>query len=603
MALQVWLPLTKDLRNQGLSNVTVTNNGATFNSAGKLGGCYYFNGDKQWLQFSSVLGEYYNNDWSIACWLKPTDSTRSVIISEYNTSGASNVGLELTTSRVVRLYWNGSPDINFTTAGALPLNEWTHLTVTKTGRVVKVYFNGELKQTYTNSSDFSIRTSAAQPRIGDDYRGNSANTVSYQGYMNDFRMYDHCLSQIEVKELSKGLVLHYPLNRGGWGQENLVWNSNWHLHSTTPPENWTNWGSPPTREIVTIDGKNWLHVISNTTTFQGYSQNWTKRNGVGELTAGQKVTVSFTAYLAAAATIAPIGIHWNNSSGTIVSQNWTTTALTTSPKRYSFTYTTPSDCVAFNIMVGDNTNTAHEIWITDIKLELGEIATSWCPNSSDALATTMGLNGTTEYDCSGYCNNGTRTGTFDWTSDTPKYSVSQVFASGNNYIDCGASQSILPTDGLTVSLWVNYSTWGNPISCTEGGGWNFENSSGIQFPVYVASVGYKVANSGVATSTLQNGWHMLTGTFDKTNVKIYIDGVLKTTTATGSTNGVGYAANHCYIGAEAAGTTSIASAAFVGKISDVRIYATALSADDIKSLYQNCATIDADGTIHGQIRS
>ena len=37
MALQVWLPLTKDLRNQGLINTTVTNDGATFNSTGKLG--------------------------------------------------------------------------------------------------------------------------------------------------------------------------------------------------------------------------------------------------------------------------------------------------------------------------------------------------------------------------------------------------------------------------------------------------------------------------------------------------------------------------------------------------------------------------------------
>lgn len=42
MALQVWLPLTRDLSNQGLANVTITNNGATFNSNGKLGGCYYF---------------------------------------------------------------------------------------------------------------------------------------------------------------------------------------------------------------------------------------------------------------------------------------------------------------------------------------------------------------------------------------------------------------------------------------------------------------------------------------------------------------------------------------------------------------------------------
>ena len=43
MALQVWLPLTKDLRNQGINGATVINNGATYSSTGgKLGGCYNF---------------------------------------------------------------------------------------------------------------------------------------------------------------------------------------------------------------------------------------------------------------------------------------------------------------------------------------------------------------------------------------------------------------------------------------------------------------------------------------------------------------------------------------------------------------------------------
>ena len=51
MALQVWLPLTKDLRNQGINNTTVTNTGATYAATeGKLGGCYICDGTNDYIK-------------------------------------------------------------------------------------------------------------------------------------------------------------------------------------------------------------------------------------------------------------------------------------------------------------------------------------------------------------------------------------------------------------------------------------------------------------------------------------------------------------------------------------------------------------------------
>lgn len=590
MSLQVWLPLTKDLRNQGLSNVTVTNNGATFNSAGKLGGCYTFTNQTIVVTPSTDLKNSFSSAASLACWVKVSTShaayAQCMTFGTVSTAWAAiYFGIDIGSNGVpIGNVANGSNSTNCSFSTAIKDGKWHHLALTYESGTIKSYMDGVLKNT-VSTSYIPAWANATVFSIG----GNSSEVFKNGDAMNDVRLYNHCLSPMEIKELSKGLVLHYPLNRGGWGQENLVWNSNWNLHSTNPPENWINWGSPPTREIVTIDGKNWLHVISDTTNFQGYSQNWTKRNGVGELSAGQKVTVSFTAYLTTAATIAPIGIHWNNSSGTIVSQNWTTVALTTSPKRYYFTYTTPSDCVAFNIMVGDNTNTAHEIWITDIKLEEGSIATPWCPNSSDALATTMGLNSITEYDCSGYCNNGIYSALPTVSSNTPKYNVSTYFGAYNTpHVDMLDSNLLSSLTKGSVAWWEYCTTTGNTLLFTGQSGSYYIGAGSTTTRLYdshIGESGITLYKDGVVQSTTQgttvyhpnvfhtqNQWHH----FVITGVNLSEWTMFKI-----NSYGSGWPLN--------------------AYISDVRIYATALSADDVKSLYQNSAYIDSSGNVYGAV--
>ena len=166
------------------------------------------------------------------------------------------------------------------------------------------------------------------------------------------------------------------LNIGG---RNLVWDTSW-LYPTT---SWAEWGSPTTREIVTIDGKRWLHLVTTTTQYQGYQQNEDRRSGDGEVKAGDTVVASFLAYARTSGQKACIGIHWRDSGNNIISQNWYSPELDTSERRYSTKFTVPAGAVSFNIMVGDNTTTAQELWIAQVKLEKGNKLTDWSPAPED----------------------------------------------------------------------------------------------------------------------------------------------------------------------------------------------------------------------------
>lgn len=201
-----------------------------------------------------------------------------------------------------------------------------------------------------------------------------------------------------------------------------------------------------------------------------------------------------------------------------------------------------------------------------------------------------------EPDCSGYNNNGQYTGTPILCIDTVRYDASTKLTAKFDYVRCGRGGMV--SDGITVNMWIKCDAWGvNPISCTEGGGWNFENNGGyIQFACYVAGIGYKSVKSSAAIDPLLGGWHMLTGTYDGRYTKVYVDGVLKGSLDTGSDNNkVAYnAANAIFIGAEAGGNAlaPATNSTFIGNISDVRIYATPLNEADILELYHTSASID-----------
>jgi len=155
-------------------------------------------------------------------WIYHNDSTRAILFGDHELSGNINFNIELSTAHRIRFYWNGSPDKTFNSESSVGLQTWTHITVTYNGDTILIYKNGTLitdKRSGTLSE--RIKTSGAY-YLG---RDNRTGTTAFNGKMNDFRLYDHCLSAAEVKEIAQGLVCHYKLEGANENRMRLTPNS------------------------------------------------------------------------------------------------------------------------------------------------------------------------------------------------------------------------------------------------------------------------------------------------------------------------------------------------------------------------------------------
>lgn len=552
MSLQVWLPLIKDATNQGLCGNSLITSGVTFSDGGKLGGKYLSAGT---ITIPAAVSKniFNKNNMSFAFWLYPIGTSSSAIIMGQNAMSAGNNRMysifQYSTPNNLHLSWQdetssttflGSIDTGFFTA-----DTWTHCCITYNGSVATVYRNGVLYSTHNGTSNRAV-FEYDYPITGGTLRK-----------LQDVRIYDHCLSPIEVKKLAQGLVLHYPLNRQCWGQENLAHNTyNLAPFSTVEVEF-------KAYDVGLLDVSNGEQItisfdldMTVATGGAGYLQVYnTNYPGPHQITAGNA--------LAGRTLVAGQDIHERIS--------YTTTMITRSSSSYS------TDRIEFY----SNYSTENEIQISNIKIERGSIATPWCPNIEDD--DNMGINSSTEYDISGFGNNGTRIGNLSWSSDTPKYTVSTYFEDYTKYISGNMGDSWIP-DAITMSCWIkgtNKSARGGYHLPLNMHSTNFEIS--ITGSSGKARMGFLIGGtryvSDIGSDILNGQWHMLTLTYNGSQICRYVDGVLiNSENRTGaltsaSTLGIGQ-----FPGQTTYGNTQLYE-------SDVRIYATALSADDIADLY------------------
>lgn len=588
MSLLVWLPLNGNLENQGLSNATVTNNGATVDNNGKIGKCYSFNGSSNYFILNKSPNNLFSTDghsFSFSIWVysatTQTERTGLICSNAYQISG---IGIGLTTDNKLTFQYNWSGGTyEAVTDAKLTNGAWSHVVMcydmtTKKGYI---YLNGEKK--YERDCPVNWLRNSTKFTIGKNTQGGWPGY--FNGKMNDIRIYDHCLSPKEVKELAKGLVLHYRL--AGPGQENLVPNSDYNNYTTTPTSSGVSldysvlWNGMPTLK---------LSQSGNTSNvYRGFGVNI-----LNSLTKGEKYTMTVYAYTKDKSLLdsgMEVRIYqqrangastlWGNLSYSLINNSWV---------KIQGTYTI--DTNATNAIVNMQIIKNGTVWFSPVKVEKGSVATPWVPNPSDALYRAMGYNNNIEYDCAGYQRNGTKSGNIIWDIDTPRHTTSYKFDGSTAGIEVTATGlGNIMNNPCTIAFWLYSNDKGGrsiyfSAYNSKNTSWSIEKTNDERFRYY-----WNGSPDRYSTGVMipDKKWtHICFVREGISLAKLYLDGNLKYSfTDTTSSLSLG---DTWRIGRD---VRTGDGTPLNGNMSDFRIYATVLSAEDIAELYHTSGWVDS----------
>ena len=214
MSLKHWWQLNGSLVDCVGGNNLVASSGFSSNDSGKIGRCYFASTTSAYAESTTEI--YRDGDLSLCFWFKLTAyaSSPTGLVTLHSHSDTSNIGINLGASNKLAISigytdasreWSGK-----NSAETIALNTWYHACVTfeKTANKISVYLNGVREHVSTLTKEVKFLPKKLSVNRW---------SIGYSSYMstcyyNDIRFYDHALSAKEVKEISKGLMLHYNFN-------------------------------------------------------------------------------------------------------------------------------------------------------------------------------------------------------------------------------------------------------------------------------------------------------------------------------------------------------------------------------------------------------
>ena len=570
MALQIWLPLNGNLNNQGLNTYTISNTGV-IDSLGKIGSCYSYS-----KQYTLISGNIISNlsKFSISCWVYLTNASTYNIFTSENSSGYWQFLLGNNSIKVRDSVSGLSGSRIDKTITAIPSSVWVHVTVVYDEGVVKVYQNGVLKDTLTFHSGATMNTHDKM-YIGADGLNN---TSTYPGNckINDFRVYNHCLSDKEVSEISKGLILHYKLSENYQTLNNSFNRPTFNISSSNG--GWNHW-LPSNNTGTYSQNTNREYIYRDTQTYSHYFEH---TSGANYYICYQ--SPAFEGGYRSAQAIIKMPNGEDPRGHVLFSHN---ANVGTNPPT---TFTQLGDGFWLMKHEGfqqDGSNDLVSIYITHNKGVY--VSEAYLENDKKVCSDIFSTNNNV-IDCSGYTREGEIIGNLTTNSDTPRYDYVTSF-DGKSYIQI-TSPSV---EVRSVSFWAKWNSIPSGQSVVF-----VDQKSRMGFGLM--STGILCSSNGISTNTFNktsivaNKWYHFvivnTGTAPTSkNRDLFINGVKQIPTS----NSSDWTFNIDYL---QVGKRSTTSDGFVGSISDFRMYVTPLTDNDVMDLYSTSTSVDNFGNLH-----
>jgi hypothetical protein len=567
MALQVWLPLNGNLNNHGAdgSVYSVPYSGATFEN-GKIGRNLVINNNKSSSITCPALAGL--TDFTVSLWYRLTpDKTFAAwadILSFGTSSGSFR--LEVTSATTPTTKWYGIGLNSSGSSGYSPTTGiWYHDTIVVTSSTVSRYRNGALLGTITKET--AGQTLTGSMALGD---------ANMYCQIADVRVYDECLSQTQIKRLSKCLVSHYQLVGPG-GCENLILTSDRVTSGSQANGITRTYESDGSIKIVSESGNgNYCSL--------GFAQSSDDNVGA-KMAVGDSYVVSCDIKVEKGTAFPTLFI--NNGNGYKRLQGDITKINEWQRVYYKSTWAEPGTNYGnISIHLGFS-GAVGTYYFKNFKLEKGTELTSWVPAPTDDIYALHGYKNSWGEDSSGYGYHGQVVGTPTYGAKSARYKGNiQMFGS---YLNKISSPLNADSDAFTFTCWYY------PTAHTTGALYNNRTGVGTGISVFHLNSGIRFDTSEAsqfqAGALTLNKWQHIACVYDKNAgiKKVYIDGkLISSTTSIGNLDQVGSIAS---IGAsstnDAGGGNTVS-----GAVSDVRIYATALEEADILKLTQNGGYID-----------